>query len=174
MSVPVRPDANARLRLGEYAAVSTYGTAIGTSATAASRSVALGTFASAGRNAIAIGPDASAEEGEIIVGDLNLRDMAAEIQELRKIVAEQQEMLRDLWYAPGNPGYQESKKLFMEERGSKEPMSALESRYYRGTVTLHPAPEDGIFIGESASFDEPTLEERVEKLEKTVKDLQNK
>jgi hypothetical protein len=54
----------------------------------------------------------STEDDQIILGDVNIREMKNEIEDLKDIVKEQQEMLITLWHHPGMPGYQEAKDQY--------------------------------------------------------------
>jgi YadA head domain repeat (2 copies) len=76
--------------------------------------VAIGLNAiSSGKRSIAIGYQANAtEDDQIMLGDVNIREMRNEIEDLKAIVKEQQEMLIALWHHPGMPGYQEAKDQY--------------------------------------------------------------
>jgi hypothetical protein len=58
---------------------------------------------------IVIGSPLSEGEPTILIGGV---DVLAEIRELREIIAEQNEIIHKLWYAPGMPGSAEARELW--------------------------------------------------------------
>lgn len=87
------------------------------------RSICIGYGADAQDGAIAIGTNTKAKKAEIIIGDINLRELQARLEQLEelaekqnRIIEKQNDFIWKIWYHPGMPGAQEAEAQFDEDR----------------------------------------------------------
>lgn len=62
-----------------------------------------------GNGHVCIGSD-EFRDSSIKICDVDIRKLVKEVQDLKQVIAEQQQMIETLWYAPEMPGYNEGKE----------------------------------------------------------------